>query len=148
MVKYVKISFLFLAWLTIACTDDAISDNFFGYQVERLISTGDTALWEPIAITLNGESQLTRCEDSVYFQFILGEDDSLSVLELVPHCQSSNGLFDTLSEAIGRASVDDEVFTDSIVFADGGFLIINEIFSSSVVLTREDETLRLQLVAK
>ncbi len=126
---------LALIWIALSCAEDEVQTQFYGYQIERLLSEGDTAIWRPIVIS--GESLgLEDCEDSVrlmishlYNNLQDRLDDSLEISQLVPLCDNGSG-FDTVALGRAKASAEEGLFfTDSIRFADGRYWIITEAFS-------------------
>ena len=135
--KSVKFLLLLLV-LVWACSDEfqrQIQDD----QVERLLTGGGQATWTPTSIVLNGDQLLNECADSVLFMFELNSDDSVTFRRLIPDCQGGS-LYDTLGNVKGNASVDDQIFTDSLNFSTGEFFIINQIFSQSLDLQSGDTT--------
>lgn len=133
---------LLLMGLVWACSDD-FQQQLYDYQVERLLTGGNQATWSPTSIQLNGDQLLNNCADSVLFMFELNSDDSLEFRRLRPNCPGST-LYDTLGILKGNASVDEQIFTDSIRFSSGHFFLINSVFSQSLELQAGDTTMRFQ----
>lgn len=130
----------FLAVLTFACSED-FQQPLYDYQVERLLSGGDRITWTPTSKLLNGEQLLNSCPDSVLFMFELNSDDSLSFSRLRPVCTQIS-TYDTLEAVKGNASVDSQIFTDSIRFSTGDFFLIRSVFSQSMELQSGDTIMR------
>lgn len=86
---------------------------------------------------------LNNCADSVLFMFELNSDDSLELRRLRPNCPEST-LYDTLGILKGNASVDEQIFTDSIRFSTGHFFLINSVSSQSLELQSGDTVIRFQ----
>ncbi|MDW3193811.1 MAG: hypothetical protein R8G66_15675 [Cytophagales bacterium] len=141
MVKSGKFLLLLIGFIW-ACSED-FSSQLYDYQVERLLTGGDQATWSPTSILLNGDQLLNDCADSVLFMFELNTDDSLSLRRLRPNCPGGT-LYDTLGIEKGNASVDEQIFTDSIRFSDGGFFLINSVFSQSLEIQSGDTILRFR----
>lgn len=132
-----------LAW---ACSDE-FERQLYDYQVERLLTGGGQATWSPTSILLNGDQLLNNCADSVLFMFELNADDSVSFHRLRPVC-SSTTTYDTLEAIKGNASVDEQIFTDSIRFSNSDFFLINAIFSQSLELQSGDTTYNFRLITQ
>ena len=120
-----------------ACADDGVS-RFRGSQISRLLTSGSEAGWLPGEITFEGQSILSSCSDSTgYFFEALEDEDSILVSQLVPFCNGT-GEYDTLEIGKAMPSVQDEIFSDSLVFATGSFWLIQEIFSEQVKFQDSD----------
>lgn len=133
------------AWVVTSCGEDEIQSQFYDYQIERLLSAGDTAIWRPLAISGEGFG-LDDCQDSVFLFIAQLADDSLDIRELLPSCDGQSA-FDTISLGKAKASVAEDIFfTDSIVFASGRFWIITESFSLTFAYREEDVNYRYLLV--
>ena len=129
--------FVLLAWLLIACSTDEFSNRFFDFQVERLLSGGDTAIWSPISAFSDGQQLSMTCVDSVRL-LIAMNDDSLTVARLIPQCPFEER-FDTLALGRAFASSESQVFTDSIIFTESqNFWLISSVFSLSFAFTEGD----------
>ena len=142
----VRLSSVFLPILILAiwsCGDDEIQTQFYGYQIERLLSSGDTAVWIPISVSGEGQ-MLSSCADSVHL-FIRQDGDSLDIRDLTPRCDGSM-MFDTGEVRMAKASVEDIFFTDSLLFADGTFWIVTESFSLTMGYQDGDVNYRYAIV--
>ncbi len=144
MVRSGKFLLLLMA-ITWACSDD-FQRQLYDYQVEHLLAGGDQATWSPTSILLNGDQLLSTCEDSVLFMFSLNSDDSVSLQRLRPNCPGGT-LYDTLGILKGDASVDEQIFTDSIRFSSGAFFLINSVFSESLELQSGDTVLQFRRIS-
>lgn len=132
------------AWLVCACGDD-FQRQLYDYQIERLLSGGETAVWSPVSKRFEGDELLVNCADSVRFMIDL-DADSILFRRMVPRCDAT-GLFDTVEVAKGSASVDSQIFTDSILFTTGEFWLINTLFSTTLELEYADTTFRFNRIS-
>ena len=109
-----------------ACDKDFFPEGLYDYQVERLLSGGDTKVWNQVITSDN-------CQDSVKLIIRLlanAPDDSLSVLRLLSNAACDG--FDTtnLGNADASSSIGALIFTDSLNFAGGDFWIIQSVTST------------------
>jgi len=119
-----------------ACDEEEVA-RFRGSQVSRLLTSGSQAGWLPLEIIDEGRSVLSVCSDSIGYYFVL-ESDSVEVRQLIPRCDGTS-VFDTIGIGKAYPSVQDEIFSDSLIFDDGRFWLIEEIFSQQMTF-KEGET--------
>lgn len=131
--------FFFIA-LILACQEDSFPAGLYNYQAERLLSGGDTAKWRLISFR---EDDLfffpAECSDSTQLLISATADDSINVLVLRPLSDCEH--FDTVSLGNANAS-GDLLFTDSIVFTDNSYWIIQTLTSTKLefVSSSEEQT--------
>ena len=135
---------MFLVWICLACDTNFFPEGLYDYQVERLLSAGDSLVWDQ---TLSSEN----CQDSVKLLFALlssTADDSVAVLRLVANDQCTG--FDTtiIGNADASSFSDALLFTDSLNFDDGSYWIIQSVTSELLVIESDQihsYTSRLEL---
>ena len=125
---------LLLLLFCIACDTDFFPEGLYDYQVERLLSSGDTKTWNQVANTDN-------CTDSVKLVFTLLSstiDDSVSVERLTSNVACTG--FDTTSLGNADASSFSDAlnFTDTLNFANGSFWIIRDVSSENLIIEETD----------
>ena len=122
-----------LLLIAIACTNDFFPEGLYGYQVERLLSDGSEKVWLKVVNS-------SDCADSVrlFIEFIeatTADSIRLSTLNPLPNCSG----FDTL--LIGNANASSIqgglLFTDSLLFSNGDFWLVNNITSQSLTILLE-----------
>ena len=128
--------FLCLLIFIFSCSDD-FQRRYYDYQVERLLTSGDSAIWTPTSILLNGNQLLGTCQDSVLFMIELNSNDSLQLTRLRPTCLG-DFLYTASGSEKGKASQDAQIFTDSILFANGNYWLVNSVFSRSFEIQSGD----------
>lgn len=119
-----RASWILFIFLLLSCTEDDFPTGIYGYQVERLLSGGDEKVWLQVVNSPN-------CEDSLrLFITPLEATDSITVHRLSPSADCAG--FDTLQSINANASFlsGGVLFTDSLLFADDSFWIIEAITST------------------
>ncbi|MBC6401703.1 MAG: hypothetical protein GDA51_07835 [Ekhidna sp.] len=119
-----------------ACDRDFFPKDLYDYQVERLLSGGDTKVWNQIIASEN-------CQDSVKLVFSLlsgSPNDSVSVSRLLSNAACDG--FDTtrLGNADASSFEDALTFTDSLNFSTGDFWIIQSITSTELSIIQSGQS--------
>lgn len=134
-------SWLLLVGFLVSCQNDFLPPGLYDYQVERLLSGGDSKVWIQV---VNSEN----CSDStqILVEFLsFSANDSLRISELTPKIGCRG--FDTL--LLGNADASSfsgqKLFTDSINFANGSPWIISKITSNS--LTTSQRTIQVNYIS-
>ncbi len=110
-----------------ACGEENLPPGLYDYQIERLLSAGESKVWMQI---VNSED----CEDSLRL-LVERASDSIDIYRLIPGelCDYQDTSF------VGRAEAsnlpDGLLFTDSLNFSDGDFWLVESITSKSLTLT-------------
>ncbi len=122
----------------LSCADDEIPGGLFDYQVERLLSEGDTAQWLLTSqIIDNTRVTPESCNDSTQLFVRIIDGDSINISFLVPNADCST--FDTTKLGDANAS-GDILFTDSILFDSGDYWRIFSITSRNLSLELSNNT--------
>ena len=122
----VRLVLLCLVLVLLSCTQQDVQDRLFDYQIERLLSGGDSKVWDE-------EINSIDCQDSVRFLFQLVEDqadDSLSISQITTLSSNCANLDTTFIGLADASSFGDGIaFSDSLIFSDGNVWIINDLTS-------------------
>lgn len=118
-----------------ACQEgDYYPPGLYGYQVERLLTEGDTAVWDLVSLYVDGSlTEMNDCSDSLRLQFVQ-TSDTLVVYQY-SSCATSGTLY--LGNMTASSSTNSEsneyVFTDSLLFEGGAwdYLIVRDITATS-----------------
>ncbi len=108
------------------CTEEEVPPGLWHYQVERLLSGGSTKTWTQVVNS-------TVCTDSVFLlisEVNASSADSLDISAIVRNAACTS--YDT--SYVGRANASfptdgNILFTDSLIFSDGDFWIVDRITS-------------------
>ncbi len=114
--------------LCFGCDSDYFPEGLFDYQVERLLSAGDSLVWNQVIDSEN-------CRDSVklLFEFLSdSRDDSVSVFQLLANDECNGFKIEVLGNADASSFDDELLFTDSLNFADGRTWIIRSITANEL----------------
>ncbi|WP_462248295.1 hypothetical protein [Ekhidna sp.] len=126
---------IILLFSIISCSEETLPDGIYDYQVERLLS-GELGnkTWSQIINT-------TNCADSLKLTFELipdNTDDSLDISMV-------SGCFGALTTTyVGRASASVRgtvLFSDSLIFSNGDFWIVDQVTSERFRFSLNDQTL-------
>ncbi len=130
---------LLLVLIVLGCQDDQVPVGFYDYQVERLLSGGDSKTWTLVSTSRGGVvSRPSICTDTLRLQIaVVTDTDSISISRLTPTADCSGFTEETLGNANASG---DLVFTDSIIFASGDIWIINEITAKTLSLTTQSQS--------
>ncbi len=128
---------LLLALSILSCKDDQFPEGLYNYQVERLLSAGDSKTWNLVSLSRGGvNSNPSQCTDSLRL-LITSVSDSIHVSRLTPNIDCLT--FST--EDLGNANASgDLLFTDSLVFSSGHVWIIHQITSENLSLTTNSQS--------
>ena len=114
--KYFHKLMLILALGSIlSCEEDGFPTDLYDYQVERLLHGGTEKMWH------------TDEEGVMGYLLFESLDDSVNVMGI------TMDFSDTLSLGMMRASVKVLLFSDSLLFADGNFWLIEEFSAHSLL---------------
>ena len=102
-----------------SCEEDGFPADLYDYQVERLLHGGTEKMWH------------TDEEGVMCYLLFESLDDSVNVMGI------TMDFSDTLSLGMMKASVKRLLFSDSLLFADGNFWLIEEI-SAHATLKKEE----------
>ena len=86
------------------------------------------------------ESTLS-CTDSLRL-LMTDEDDSVNIQQLIPTCLGTALTFDSLDLGNALVSSQDDLFTDSLLFEDGTFWLVEDVSSQFMLLTVGETRLR------
>lgn len=109
----------------VGCAEDNFPGGLYDYQVERLLSGGDSKVWMLVSELENGVASFPSiCSDSTRLLITLTSLDSVNIVQLIPNiiCDA----FDTLKLGNANAS-GDLLFTDSLRFASGEYWYVQSI---------------------
>jgi len=126
-----KLVAIVLFFFVASCSEENVPAGIYDYQVERLL-TGpfETKDWGEVISSIN-------CDDSVKLRFELA-GDSIDISQLLYN--SSCGFDITY---IGRANASSfperDLFTDSLIFSDGGFWLVREVTSQLLTIEVNEE---------
>lgn len=128
-----RAAFIILILTALACQEDYYPPGLYGYQVEHLLTGGDTGVWYLSEYQVGGERQpISSCEESLQLHFIEA-GDSIAVYEITS-CQPPDTVdYGSMSASSAAGSATNEhLFTDSLLFEYGtvNYLIVREISSS------------------
>ena len=98
-----------------SCEEDGFPVDLYDYQVERLLHGGTEKMWH------------TDEEGVMGYLLFESLDDSVNVMSI------TMDFSDTLSLGMMRASVKALLFSDSLLFADGNFWLIEEVSAHSLL---------------
>jgi hypothetical protein len=111
--------------LNFSCEDDGFPAGLYGYQVERLLHQGDQKTW--------------KSTESSVLPYLLFKYTSDSV--------EVYGVYDNVSDTlfIGSAKASDKslIFTDSLLFGDGSYWLIESV-SATYLRFKESDTMNLR----
>lgn len=114
--------------------EDFYPKGFYGYQVERLLTGGDTAVWDIVNLSVDGTNrELMDCADSIQLHF-LQTNDTLVVYEITRCVVPDTVYFGNMTASVSSNSESNQnLFTDSLLFENGAvdYLIVSEITSTS-----------------
>lgn len=116
-----------------ACEEEAFFPNgLYGYQVDRLVSGGDTKLWTLTASEIDGEAQaFENCDDSLKL-YVEERTKGIAVYQ-VNTCNPTDSTFFgyMTSTFIAKGLSDQYLFTDSLLFEEGteDFFLVKEVTS-------------------
>ena len=115
-IKYFHKLMLILALGSVlSCEEDGFPVDLYDYQVERLLHGGTEKMWH------------TDEEGVMGYLLFESLDDSVNVMSI------TMDFSDTLSLGMMRASVKVLLFSDSLLFADGNFWLIEEVSAHSLL---------------
>jgi len=122
----VRLGSLCLVLVFLSCSQQDVQDRLFDYQIERLLSGGDSKVWDE-------EINSTDCQDSLKFliQLVADQaDDSLSISQITTLSSNCVNLDTTFIGLADASSFGDGIaFSDSLIFSDGNVWIINNLTS-------------------
>lgn len=125
---------ILIVFVSISCSEEDLPEGIYDYQIERLLS-GQTGskIWSQV-------SSNTNCADSIKLIFTLVADSSNDSLDISLERGCSGSSTTTL---IGRADAshitDGVLFTDSLLFTNGNYWIVDEITSEQLLLNIDDQ---------
>ena len=136
---YVRYLLILFVWLVMSCTNEFFPEGLYDYQVERLLSNGDSKIW-------NQQVNSNECQDSVRLLVQLvsaNTDDSVSISEILGGiaCTPDTTL---IGNADASSFLDGLLFTDSLNFADGSTWMVNDISAKSLTITRPSGAISYQ----
>jgi hypothetical protein len=99
----------------LSCEEDGFPTDLYDYQVERLLHGGTEKMWH------------TDEEGVMGYLLFESLDDSVNVMGI------TMDFSDSLSLGMMRASVKSLLFSDSLLFADGNFWLIEEVSAHSLL---------------
>ena len=99
----------------LSCEEDGFPTDLYDYQVERLLHGGTEKMWH------------TDEEGVMGYLLFESLDDSVNVMGI------TIDFSDTLSLGMMRASVKSLLFSDSLLFAEGNFWLIEEVSAHSLL---------------
>ena len=115
-IKYFhKLMWILALGSILSCEEDGFPVDLYDYQVERLLHGGTEKMWH------------TDEEGVMGYLLFESLDDSVNVISI------TMDFSDTLSLGMMRASVKALLFSDSLLFADGNFWLIEEVSAHSLL---------------
>ena len=99
----------------LSCEEDGFPTDLYDYQVERLLHGGTEKMWH------------TDEEGVMGYLLFESLDDSVNIMGI------TMDFSDTLSLGMMRASVKSLLFSDSLLFAEGNFWLIEEVSAHSLL---------------
>ncbi len=134
------IYWILLAFLLIQCQEEEVS-IFEGQQIQRLLTGGDEKIWVLSSRSEDGVESTLSCTDSLRL-LMTDEDDSVNIQQLIPTCLGTALTFDSLDLGNALVSSQDDLFTDSLLFEDGTFWLVEDVSSQFMLLTVGETRLR------
>ena len=119
-------SILFFSITLLACSDDNFPDGLYDYQVVRLLSNESAKNWQ----LLNVDPEIC---DSTYYYEISDMIDSVGVSGIRWNCQNG-GYTDTVFFDYAVPSSVGLNFSDSLIFNNQMYWVVDEITSNSLVI--------------
>ena len=110
-----KLMWILALGSVLSCEEDGFPVDLYDYQVERLLHGGTEKMWH------------TDEEGVMGYLLFESLDDSVNVMSI------TMDFSDTLSLGLMRASVKALLFSDSLLFADGNFWLIEEVSAHSLL---------------
>jgi len=110
-----KLMWMFGLGIVLSCEEDGFPMALYDYQVERLLHGGTEKMWQ------------TDEEGVMGYLLFESLDDSVNVMGI------TIDFSDTLSLGMMRASVKSLLFSDSLLFAEGNFWLIEEVSANSLL---------------
>jgi len=115
------------------CQSDFIPEGLYDYQVERLLSGGDSKVWFQVVNSPN-------CQDStkLFVQLLSNSlDDTVAIsrLNLSQDCSVVDTLF--IGNADASSFEGAILFSDTLNFSDGSFWTVERITSNEIVIRSE-----------
>ncbi|MEP1032823.1 hypothetical protein [Ekhidna sp.] len=129
-----KLVAITLFFVIISCAEEQLPEGIYDYQVERLLSgQSGTKTWHQVTNT-------TNCVDSIKLVFDLIVSTSVDSLDV----SMISGCSPSTTNLIGRANaskaMDRQLFSDSLIFADGTIWIVNQLTSKQLTLTADGQS--------
>jgi len=134
------IYWILLAFLLIQCQEEEVS-IFEGQQIHRLLTGGNEKVWVLGSRSEDGVESTLSCADSLRL-LMTDENDSVNIQQLRPICSGSTLVFDSLDLGNALVSSQDDLFTDSLLFEDGTFWLVEDVSSQFMFLTMGETRLR------
>ncbi len=125
--------------LCFSCVEDEFPEGIYHYQVERLLSNGDSKTWI-LASQTNDGVVITpgACQDSIRLQ-VTQVEDSVGFTRLIPTSDCTD--FD--SNSLGNANASGTLlFTDSLLFGDGTIWKIQSVLPDELIVEESDVLIR------
>jgi len=132
-------SILFFSTVLLSCTDDNFPEGLYDYQVVRLLSNETTKTWQ----LLNTEPE--SC-DSTYYYEMSNQVDSIGVAGIRWNCQSGD-YTDTIFIDHATPSSLGLTFSDSLIFDDKTYWIVDEVTSTSLKIRQYPGEHHVRLVS-
>ncbi|MDC1516402.1 hypothetical protein N8385_01645 [Cyclobacteriaceae bacterium] len=119
MKYYHKLMWILALGIILSCEEDGFPAGLYDYQVERLLHGDVEKMWQT--------------DEGGVMAYLLFKsfNDSVNVMGI------TMDFSDTLSLGMMKASVKRLLFSDSLLFADGNFWLIEEISAHSMLLKEE-----------
>ena len=110
---------MFALCITLSCQDDEFPLALYDYQVERLLHGDAEKVWKTDEVDV---------WSYLLFQSI---DDSVNAMGI------SIDFSDTISLGLMKASAKSMLFSDTLLFNDGDFWLIEEVSSNTLIFKEE-----------
>ena len=116
---FLKLLWMFVLCINLSCQDDEFPLGLYDYQVERLLHGDAEKLWKTNEVGV---------WSYLLFQSI---DDSVNVMGI------TIDFSDTISLGMIKASAKSMLFSDTLLFSDGDFWLIEEVSSHNLLFKEE-----------
>lgn len=131
-----RIILIFGIFFLLSCSEEPVPEGLYDYQVERLLSGGDIKIWIE-------SKRIEQCSDTVllHVSLVEGSIDSLNLSRII---FNSSCVRDTLPLGNAKPSSfsSGPVFTDSLVFSNGDFWLVDRVTSQELQILRNGTTQR------
>lgn len=132
-----RIGVLLIIYFMASCSETFVPPGLYDYQVERLITNGDSKSWVLQSLVIDGQNvEVLVCDSTITFLAEVVRTDSLVFLEINKRtdCSANDTIFWGAIEASGHVR---DLFNDTLYFNGGvkpSFGLIESITPASFIL--------------